>query len=175
MKELMLWRHAKASWPTTERDDFLRPLSKRGKRAAAAVARWLATRHLVPDIIYCSSASRTRETAEYLIAEMPSLPSIVFDRALYLAEGSELLAHLQKAPEATQRVLLIGHNEGIADLAQVLTQLGPPDQLGQLHDKYPTGALVWLRLTIETWKELGQGHGELIHFVRPRDIMEDPN
>jgi phosphohistidine phosphatase len=173
MKELMLWRHAKSSWTSREQEDRQRPLNRRGRRAAAAVAAWLATRKLRPDHILCSPARRTRETADVLRNTLADLPMIELDPALYLAEGEELLQRIRRAPAAAGRLMVIGHNEGIWDLARVLAQKGQPADLASLQAKYPTGALAWLRLPITQWSELGQLDGELLHFVRPRDILAE--
>ncbi len=60
-------RHAKATHEPGY-SDFNRPLTRRGQRDAAAVGRFLRTQGIVPDIVLCSSSSRTSETWDYLAA-----------------------------------------------------------------------------------------------------------
>ena len=60
MKSIFLLRHAKSSWKDDSVDDFDRPLTKRGRRAAAAIGTYLADAGLVPAQILCSSSQRTR-------------------------------------------------------------------------------------------------------------------
>jgi phosphohistidine phosphatase len=134
----------------------------------------MVTRHLRPDVILCSPAKRTRQTADRLVAEDPNAPALQLEPELYLATASALLARLRRLPAEASRPMLIGHNDGIWELARRLAEVGPADQLAALREKYPTGALVWLRLPIEQWAELGHGHGELLHFVRPRDLTSEP-
>ena len=173
MRELLLWRHAKSSWATPGMDDLQRPLNRRGHRSAEAVARWLVTRHLVPDHVLCSPARRTRETAEHLMTAMPEVGRIEMDRKVYLAEADELLDRIRRVPGTARRVMLIGHNEGLGQLAQQLAKRGPADQLASLKAKYPTGALTWLRFPDSEWSALDINAGELVHFVRPRDLLEE--
>jgi phosphohistidine phosphatase len=85
-----------------------------------------------------------------------------------------LLARLRRLPPEIHRPMLIGHNDGIWELARRLADVGPADQLAAVREKYPTGALAWLRLPIGHWADLGHGHGELLHFVRPRDLAGEP-
>jgi phosphohistidine phosphatase len=174
MRELMLWRHAKSSWPSRPIDDADRPLNARGRQAAEVMARWMVTRHLRPDVILCSPAKRTRQTADRLVAEVPDAPRPQLEPELYLATAPALLARLRRLPTNVHRPMLIGHNDGIWELARRLAEVGPADQLAALREKYPTGALVWLRVPIERWADLGHGHGELLHFVRPRDLASEP-
>ena len=175
MKELMLWRHAKSSWADPGLGDSVRPLNPRGRRAADCVARWLAARHLRPDLICCSPAVRTRQTLDYLLAEPALAAPVQFDDALYLASAETLLARTSAVPATANRALLVGHNDGMWHLARALAAVGPLDQLACLREKYPTGALAWLRLPIERWSEIAGaiGHGEIVHFVRPRDIADE--
>lgn len=36
--------------------------------------------------------------------------------------------------------------------------------------KYPTSALVELKLPSDSWAAVREGSGELVNFVRPRDL-----
>jgi hypothetical protein len=77
-----------------------------------------------------------------------------------------LLAHLRAVPDAVSTVLLIGHNDGIGELARTLVGRGPADALAKLREKYPTGALATLRKADGPWQDLAPGSAELLAFVR---------
>ena len=62
LKKLTLLRHAKAVPALPGIDDHARPLNGRGRRAAAQVG--IETAGARPDLVLCSSATRTRETWE---------------------------------------------------------------------------------------------------------------
>ena len=151
MKRLYLLRHAKSSWDDASLDDHDRPLSGRGRRAADAIGRHLREHDIVPDLVLCSSAARTRETLARI-----GLDGTI-ERELYGASAYALLARVRALPPAAGSVLLIGHNPGIHDLAFALT--GQPDE------KYPTGALATIEL--DDWAARS---GRLIAFVRPREL-----
>ena len=62
-RELVLYRHAKAAPGRAGVSDHDRPLTGRGRRAAAAIAAALVARRAPPDLILCSPRC-TRETLE---------------------------------------------------------------------------------------------------------------
>ena len=61
-RQLLLLRHAKSSWDDPSLADHDRPLSKRGRKAAASMRAAIVSRALVPDLALVSTARRTRET-----------------------------------------------------------------------------------------------------------------
>lgn len=171
VKNILLLRHAKSAWNTPNQSDHDRPLNDRGERAARLMADHIAAKAPRPDLILCSTAARTRQTLAPLVKPLGSpAPPISLEKQLYLASESELLERLQALPEDVETVLLIGHNEGIGELAVALAGHGPRDLLERLREKYPTGALATLHLPSGPWSRLGPGTCELLAFVRPRDF-----
>ena len=71
MHMLHLLRHAKSSWKE-DVDDHERRLNRRGREAARRVGQQLPAALGALDLVLCSSARRTRETMELVIAEFPS-------------------------------------------------------------------------------------------------------
>lgn len=171
MKKILLLRHAKSAWDVPNQSDHDRPLSDRGERAARTMAAHIVARAPRPHLILCSTAVRTRQTLAPLVKALASpAPPISLEKQLYLASESELLHRLQALPEDVEIVLLIGHNEGIGELATALAGQGPRDALERLREKYPTGALATLALRPGPWSALAPGTCELLAFVRPRDL-----
>ena len=66
MKRLLLLRHAKSSWHDPALTDFERPLNRRGRAAARAIGDYLVRNDLLPDLVLCSAAQRTRETLAFI-------------------------------------------------------------------------------------------------------------
>src|SRR5512138_2218530 len=86
MKTLLLLRHAKSSWKHPELGDHDRPLNKRGKRTAPLLGALLQDQGLIPDLILCSSAVRTHDTAFLVAKACHYVGEIKQTHTLYLAE-----------------------------------------------------------------------------------------
>jgi phosphohistidine phosphatase len=171
VKNILLLRHAKSTWNIPGQNDHDRSLNERGERAARTMATHIVTKAPRPDLILCSTAMRTRQTLAALVTALASpAPPISLEKQLYLASESELLERLQALPEDVATALLIGHNEGIGELAVGLAGQGPAEALQRLQEKYPTGALAILALGQGPWSALAPGSCELLAFVRPRDL-----
>jgi phosphohistidine phosphatase len=171
VKTLLLLRHAKSAWSDPRLDDHDRPLNGRGERSAKAMADHIARQAPRPDLILCSTAMRTRQTLAPLLKRLGApAPPISLENGLYLASEDVLLAHIRAVADGVPTVLLIGHNDGIGQLAADLAGSGPAEVLAALREKYPTGALAVLRLPDGPWSELKPGAAELLEFVRPRDL-----
>ncbi|MBI3198702.1 MAG: histidine phosphatase family protein [Rhodospirillales bacterium] len=171
MKTILLLRHAKSAWNGAAQDDHDRPLNRRGERAAKAMADHLAAQGPRPGLILCSTAARTRQTLMPLVKALGApTPPISLEKDLYLASEDTLLECLQALPEGLETVLLIGHNDGIGQLAGALATPGPGQALELLREKFPTGALATLRFAAGPWSALAPGTCELVAFTRPRDL-----
>jgi phosphohistidine phosphatase len=172
VKTVLLLRHAKSAWGDAGLADHERPLNRRGERSAKGMAEHIANKSPRPDLILCSTAIRSRQTLAPLVHRLAApAPPILLEKALYLASEAALLARLREVPREADTVLLIGHNDGIWQLAEVLAGRGRAGLVAALHDKFPTGALATLRAPIKRWSELAAGSAELTAFVRPRDLV----
>ena len=132
------------------------------------MADYLARKGVRPDLVLCSSAARTRETLERIAPVLRPDAQVEVEDGLYAAGASELLARLQRVPDAVESVLLIGHNPGCQDLA--LRLAGGGSELPRLLEKLPTGALAVLELRGCTWSGLEPGDAELLDLVLPREL-----
>lgn len=172
VKHILLLRHAKSAWSDLALSDHDRPLNGRGERAAKAIGDHLAQQGPRPDLVLCSTATRARQTLAPVVKRLsPQAPSVMLSDTLYLASEASLLARLQALTDDVSTVLLVGHNDGIWRLAEMLAGYGPPARLAALCEKYPTGTLATLQIPDGPWRDLAAGSGELVAFVRPRDLM----
>lgn len=170
MKRVLLLRHAKSSWDDPSLDDIERPLNKRGRRAASAMAQHFRDKGLRPEIVLCSPAVRTRQTLDLLLPALGDAP-IQFDDRIYDAAMQTLLARLLELPDKISSVLIVGHNPGLERLAQALDDgQGDPRALARLKDKYPTGTLTLLDSPLEQWAAFKSGSCRLVDFVSPSDL-----
>ncbi|KIN73832.1 SixA phosphatase family protein [Sulfitobacter guttiformis] len=163
MKRLILMRHAKSDWSDPMTTDHERGLNARGIASAKALGRWLEEHKLMPDLVLCSDATRTRETLALLNL---SSAEKAFSRELYLAEPDVMLRLVMQ--QTADCMMIVAHNPGIAMLAASLPS-DEPDH--DEFDTYPTGATLVVEFDIGTWREIALNTGSLAHFTVPRDIM----
>jgi phosphohistidine phosphatase len=169
-KRLILLRHAKSAWDNPSTADFERPLSNRGRKAAPVVGAYLGRHGLVPGLVLTSSAKRAVETLDLLSAGWQTKPSVRKLKTLYLAMPREMLRRVQTVGKEPDCVMLVGHNPGIADLANWLCSQGKAEQRASLARKFPTGAVAVIEFDVDDWAEVDAETGTLVAFVTPKQI-----
>jgi len=168
-RRLLLLRHAKAErGPGLE--DHERPLARRGRRDAERMGAERARRRSPPERILCSSSRRTRETLEEILPQLPEGITVVIDRDLYLADPEAMLARIADVDDGVRTLLVVGHNPGIAELAELLAEGGNARELARLREKLPTCGLAEIRSRASRWRDLSAGGGILGAFLTPRDL-----
>ena len=172
MRRLFLVRHAKAE-PSVGRDDYARKLTGRGRADARRVAKALAARHFLPDVLIHSGAARAKETAEIFVAEWGSKVELEEEASLYNASLTTLLDRTRALRQERRRVGLVGHNPGLGELATALTNSGAQPEVQGLAAKYPTGAVAVLDFSIRRWEEVERNSGELALYLTPAELEAD--
>lgn len=170
MLTLSLFRHAKSRWDNQSLDDFARPLSPRGEEAAPRMAAFLAARGVVPELILCSSAMRTRQTVALALPLLKPTPRVVTEDGLYLTAPAMLLKHIRAVEDGIGHVMVVGHNPGIHALAVALTGSGDPAERQALKEKFPTAGLAVLSFPFTQWSKVRPDTGRLITFMTPRRL-----
>ncbi len=170
MKTLWLLRHAKASVGGDGLADRDRPLSGRGRAAAAAIGRHLGESGAHPELVLCSSALRTRETCELAAKAIGGAWPVEYESELYLASALDLRERIARVSDGVGTLLVVGHNPGIAELALELARRGDPGALAALRHKVPTGALAELRVHAPGWRRFARAC-ELASFVTPKQLV----
>ncbi|HUZ29139.1 MAG TPA: histidine phosphatase family protein [Solirubrobacteraceae bacterium] len=163
---LYLLRHAKSSWDDPGIEDHERPLAPRGRRAARVLADHVHSAGIMPELVLCSSARRTRETLEGV--DPPGQWQI--ESELYAASPGTVLARLQSLPDDVRSAMVVGHNPTMQVLVLRLAAAAASEaDLEEVQRKFPTGALA--TLTFEGgWSELAPGRARLASYVRPRQL-----
>ena len=98
MNTLHLLRHAKSSWDDAGLADRDRPLAPRGRRAAKLIADYLRHEGIVPALVLCSPARRTRETLEALAEAFDDDVPVEFERDLYGAWPGSCSSGCRRCP-----------------------------------------------------------------------------
>lgn len=139
MKTLILMRHGKAVREHEAPNDRARGLTGRGRRDAAAAGAALIAAGVKPDFALISSAHRTRETAFFALGEIAPIGAHI-DDALYLAEPRAIWDAAMAC--AGEKVLVIGHNPGLHELAaELVSQANERSKDARaVADSFPTSA-----------------------------------
>ena len=162
-RTLILLRHGKSAYPPGV-GDHERPLAARGQREAGLAGDWIGKHCPAIEVIYCSTATRTRQT---LAATRLSGPTAFFGE-IYGAYPEEVLEVVNGIDPAVGTALVVGHSPGIPGLAEDLA--GPEsdeEALGRLETKFPTSAVAVLTFTGD-WAALRENDAVLVDFVVPR-------
>jgi len=119
---LTLVRHAKSSWNVQGQQDHERPLNERGMRDAPVMAQRLLDRRCIPDLILCSSAVRTQQTAQYFLKALElSHDQLWVEPKLYLCSPETILNEVAVAEAGNTHVMVIAHNPGLEQLSALLS------------------------------------------------------
>ncbi|MBV1838205.1 histidine phosphatase family protein [Acetobacter estunensis] len=159
---LLLLRHCEAE--PARGDEFgsaadqARPLTQAGHLMARRRGESMRRAGLVPDLVLCSPAMRTRQTyAGLLPFGEGARPEIRIEPTLYLAAPDELLARLRATSDSVHTILLVGHNPGLPALARYLNGVERA-----LDSDFALGTLATFQVEVEeresialTWKALG--------------------
>jgi len=169
MKSLTLLRHAKSGWDDPVARDFDRPLNPKGQRAAALIGRQMHMLGLEFDAVIASPAVRVVETLDHLARGYGRAFAPEWERRIYLASAATLLDLVGGFAAGADRVLMVGHNPGLEDLALMLA--GDDDPIrGEIEIKFPTASLAELAFATDDWPAVAAGSGRLVRFIRPRDL-----
>jgi phosphohistidine phosphatase len=168
MNMLHLLRHAKSS-RKEDVEDHERPLSRRGRDAARRVGKHLPAMAGTLDLVLCSSALRTRETLDLVLAEFSPRPRTMVEDELYLASCERLMDRLRRLDEAQVNVLLIGHNPGLHELAIALAEKSSPIFHRLTSGKFPTAAYASFQVP-ERWSGLGYSRNVLLAYATPESL-----
>jgi phosphohistidine phosphatase len=155
MRRLMLLRHAKTETDAPSGRDQDRHLDDRGHNDAAEIGGWIATHPPFPDAVLVSTATRTRQTWDIAWAAMKDFvppPHVEQLPELYGADPLQILAAVRSASAAdAQRVMVVGHNPGMHELALALVGSGDAAGRKALAANLPTSGLAVLDFAVDGW------------------------
>lgn len=130
---------------------------------------YLAEKGMMPDMVLCSSATRTRETLQFLGWAVPTILS----EKLYLASAGEILAQLQQMDDAVKHVMIIGHNPGMHELVVRLMEDAKDEKdIKRLAAKFPTCAYAHLSLDLDAWKDLALNSAILECYLIGKELPD---
>ena len=136
-------RHAKSSWKYHDLSDHERPLNKRGRKAAVKIAKELVRLEWIPNKLYSSDSTRTKETWARMDKIIDGV-DVEYSHKLYHSSPKKIRKTLPDDFDY-ETVMILGHNPGCADFLSYLC--------GEWH-RMPTAAtaLLTIKNPNESWK-----------------------
>ena len=156
---LILMRHAKSSWKYHDLNDHERPLNKRGRKAAVKIAKELIRLEWIPDKLYSSDSTRTKETWARMNKFIDGV-EVEYLHKLYHSSPNKIRKNLPDDLDY-ETVMILGHNPGCADFLS--------DLCGEWH-RMPTAAtaLLSIKNPNESWKV--KENWNLEELLLPREL-----
>lgn len=154
---LFLIRHAKTEKTASSGRDFDRKLTEKGQKQGLELQKFLAEFDFEEVTIWCSDAIRTKQTLSLIDEHFPS-QNIEFKNELYLASSQEI-RNLIWNTDSNRDLLIIGHNDGISDIASYF--------LGEdIHLK--TATLIQISFEAKSSQEWSADLGNIQTIYRPQ-------
>jgi phosphohistidine phosphatase len=176
MRRLMLLRHAKTENDAPSGRDQDRRLDNRGRHDAAEIGGWIGRHPPFPDVVLVSHAIRAHQTWEIAweaIKELVPEPQVELVPELYGADPAQLLQIIREASAADpKRLMLVGHNPGMHELALALAGSGDAAGRAALADNLPTSGLAIFDFAIDDWADVAFRRGQLVSFVSPKLLKQ---
>lgn len=161
MKTLYLVRHAKSSWDNANLADFDRPLNRRGEKAAPFMAKLIAEKKALIDLVISSPANRALTTAE-IFCDILGYPAENIDQRIEIYNGgiNHMLQIVRQIPGSASSAMLFGHNPTLTSFANFLS--------GEHLDNIVTCGVVRIDMNSNSWQETMMGSGELVWYEYPK-------
>lgn len=174
MRRLILFRHAKTENDAPSGKDRDRRLDARGEADAVEMGGWIARHPPFADLVLVSTAVRAHQTwdlAWSAMAKSAPQPKVEMVPEIYAAEPATLLQIIHAASATNpQRLMLVGHNPGMHELAIALAGRGEPALRKALTDNMPTAAMAMFDFAVDDWNAVSFQEGELVTFVSPAAV-----
>ena len=176
MRRLMLLRHAKTENDAPSGRDQDRRLNDRGRHDAAGIGRWIGRHPPFPDLVLVSPAIRAHQTWDIAWDAMKDSgpePQVELLPELYGADPSQLLQTIRTASTSDpQRLMVVGHNPGMHELALALAGSGDAAGRSALADNLPTSGLALFDFAVDDWADVAFRRGRLVLFVSPKLLKQ---
>ncbi|MFK7901702.1 MAG: histidine phosphatase family protein [Nitratireductor sp.] len=171
MLQLLILRHASSSFAKSGQRDIERELNEAGKIEVTKVAQTIEKENLQPDFVYCSPATRTRQTLSAIEHAFTQKPEIDFRELLYACMNEDyfnlIKQHETPKDSKAQTLMIIGHNPMCAALTSFLVGSGQERAKLNWANGFKEGNIADIRFSCNAWQELEKASGHLARFESP--------
>lgn len=168
MKTLLLLRHAQAL-PAESGGDIERKLSPKGLSDALTLGQSLSLKNIQPDQIYCSTATRTRQTCEKVLEGLDASVHTEFTKIIYTASVGDLFHLIQNTSNDISTLMIVGHNPTIYELAVKLSSQGAETVMNHLSLGYPPASLSVIESAVQSWSDIDPAGCVIKELLDPLD------
>src|ERR1700748_1381411 len=176
MRRLMLLRHAKTENHAPSGRDQDRRLDDRGHKDAAEIGSFIAGHPPFPHCVLGSPAGRAPQTRAVAWAAMKKsvpAPQVELLPELYGTDPAQMQQTIRDASVSDpKRLMVIGHNPGMHELALALTDGGDSAGRRALSANLPTSGLAIFDFAISDWADVAFRRGRLALFVSPKLLRQ---
>ncbi len=160
MKRLYIVRHAKSSWEN-QLPDVKRPLKKRGFFDANLVSKKTKDIIVPPEMVLCSPARRTQQTAE-VFKEVWGFSDTIFHikNELYDFSGEKLIKTILECNDKVNILMIFAHNFAVTDFVNTFGTIDI--------DSVPTCGFIVIDFNIDSWKNLNKG--KTVYKLFPKQL-----
>ncbi len=154
-------RHAKAANAAGLQTDFDRALAERGVNDAGEMGKRLLSKKVVINLIVCSAAKRTTQTARILADKLGYAQNDILNEFdLYNCTTQEAIDVIRHLNDKYDTVLLIGHNPAVTSLVSYLSN--------SFIESMPTSTQASIIFNATTWKQIAPNMGSLNWIDSPK-------
>jgi len=171
-RTLWVLRHAKTlRRPPVGAGDHERTLAPRGRKDADALGARLGVDgdhlglddELLFELVLCSTAARTVETTERVLAEMADPPPVSYLRVLYGASPEEVLEQVSMSDDDVSSVMVVGHNPTFESLVGAI----PAKPAPALSGGFATCGLAVFGLPARRWEDIAPHTAKVLGVFLP--------
>lgn len=160
-KTVYIIRHAKSRYAYPGESDFSRPLNETGLQEVQKMADRFVTLKDKIDKIFCSSALRTKQTANGLCSIWGiDQNKIQFEDGLYHASEEALIRFISSIYKGCNTVLIVAHNPGVTNFVNEISADFKIDDV-------PTCGVIGIEIKSDSWKDFKKTDKKIISWSFP--------
>ena len=165
MKTLLIARHGKSSWISSEIEDIDRSLDISGVHGVQNVANSLKNKNILPDLILSSPATRAIHTAliHSRVLEINE-DKIKINSSIYYKRENQVLELISKQNPSVFTLMVCGHNPTSTHLVNFFLPI-PIENL-------QTSGVVQLNFNIENWEEITPSKPAQAFYFKRKETVE---
>lgn len=156
-------------------NDKLRTLTDKGIEHCKIIANYMKERDINPQLILCSPALRTLQTAQNIIEHANLTSTLRINENLYLSSENFMLQLIQATKDNIDSLMIIGHNPVLHQLCISLVKNHNNNISKNMHSNFPPASLAVLAFKADSWEDISLASAQLGDFIYPKILNLAPS